>query len=63
MTTVDIKFVILISGFDMAGKNIILNSWLKDFMIKYSVKITFLVAKITFLLTMLIESKNNQLKS
>lgn len=63
MTTVDIKFVILISGFDMAGKNIILNSWLKDSVMKYSVKITFLVAKITFLLTMLIESKNNQLKS
>lgn len=63
MTTVDIKFVVLISGFDMAGKNIILNSWLKDSVMKYSVKITFLVAKITFLLTMLIESKNNQLKS
>lgn len=56
MTTVDIKFVVLISGFDMAGKNIILNSWLKDSVIKYSVKITFLA-------TMLIESKNNQLKS
>lgn len=63
MTTVDMKFVVLISGFDMAGKNIILNSWLKDSVMKYSVKITFLVAKITFLLTMLIESKNNQLKS